>query len=220
MSSTDQQLEEPQALQPVQVLYCEICTFPPEYCEFGSSLTRCKEWLQAAHPQLFEKYYSEEALQSKLGTLSLEAQAKLEEDTAKKEAKAEAKADAALKKKMASQITIKRIERNKRKFVTAIHGLEAFGGLFARAFTSESFVDKYSVCVIDVELKKAAKFLAQKFATGASVTKNAQGQDEIVVQGDVSDEVLELIESNTGVFKGIPAANVEIVEDKKKKAAE
>ena len=41
-----------------------------------------------------------EALQSKLGTLSLEAQAKLEKETAKKEAKAEAKADAALKKKM------------------------------------------------------------------------------------------------------------------------
>ncbi|KAH0840345.1 eukaryotic translation initiation factor 1-like protein [Lanmaoa asiatica] len=214
MSSTDQQ--EPQAIQPVQVLYCEsmmsssfhifclkiffsiVCTFPPEYCEFGSSLTRCKEWLHAAHPQLFEKYYSEEALQSKLGTLSLEAQAKLEKDTAKKEAKAEAKADAALKKKMASQVTIKRIERNKRKFVTAIHGLEAF----------------------NIELKKAAKFLAQKFATGASVTKNAQGQDEIVVQGDVSDEVLGLIENNTGVFKGIPAANVELVEDKKKKAAE
>ncbi|KAN0096944.1 Translation initiation factor SUI1 [Tylopilus felleus] len=198
MSSTDQQLEDPQVVQPVQVLYCEICTFPPEYCEFGSSLTKCKEWLHAAHPQLYEKYYSEEALQSKLGTLSLQAQAKLEEDAAKKEAKAEAKADAALKKKMASQVTIKRVERNKRKFVTAIHGLEVF----------------------DVELKKVAKFLAQKFATGASVTKNAQGQDEIVVQGDVADEVLELIENKTGVFNGIPADNVEIVEDKKKKAAE
>ncbi|KAF8839307.1 density-regulated protein DRP1 [Paxillus ammoniavirescens] len=193
MSSSDQQ--EPQAIQPVQVLYCQICTFPPEYCEFGSSLTRCKEWLHETHPQLHEKYYSDEALQSKLGTLSLEAQAKLEKDTAKKEAKAEAKADAALKKKMASQISIRRIERNRRKFVTAVHGLEAF----------------------EIDLKKAAKFLAQKFATGASVTKNPQGQDEIVVQGDVSDEILELIENNTGLFKGVPAANVEIVEEKKKK---
>lgn len=34
----------------------------------------------------------------------MEAQSKLEKDTAKKEAKAEAKADAALKKKMASQV--------------------------------------------------------------------------------------------------------------------
>ncbi|KAG2073355.1 density-regulated protein DRP1 [Suillus decipiens] len=197
MSSSDQQLE-PQAVRPLEVLYCQICTFPPEYCEFGSSLTRCKEWLQGESPQLFEKYYSDEALQSKIGTLSLEAQAKLEKDTAKKEAKAEAKADAALKKKMASQVSIKRIERNKRKHVTAIHGLEAF----------------------DIDLKKAAKFLAQKFATGASVTKNAQGQDEIVVQGDVSDDVLELLEGGAGPLKGVPADNVVIVEEKKKKAAE
>jgi hypothetical protein len=41
-----------------------------------------------------------EALQAKVGTSSLEAQTKLEKETAKKEAKAEAKADAALKKKM------------------------------------------------------------------------------------------------------------------------
>ncbi|KAI0940303.1 hypothetical protein AcV5_001448 [Taiwanofungus camphoratus] len=155
-----------------------------------------------------------EALQAKLGTLSLEAQSKLEKDTAKKEAKAEAKADAALKKKMASQassfyldtgvywaltlfhkVTVKRIERNKRKFVTSIHGLEAF----------------------DVDLKKAAKFFAQRFATGASVTKGLQGQDEIVVQGDVSGDIVEMIEEGVGLLKGVPKENVVEVEEKKKK---
>lgn len=76
-------------------------------------------------PDLYDKYYSEgafacfphaiierihfkfhdpEALQAKIGTLSLEAQTKLEKETKKKEAKAEAKADAALKKKLASQV--------------------------------------------------------------------------------------------------------------------
>ncbi|KIY45141.1 density-regulated protein DRP1, partial [Fistulina hepatica ATCC 64428] len=180
---------------PVQVLYCAVCSFPPEYCEFGSRLTRCKEWLKGAHPDLYDKYYSDEALVNKVGTLSLDAQAKLEKDTAKKEAKAEAKAEAALKKKMASQVTIRRIERNKRKHVTAVYGLEAF----------------------EIDLKKAAKQFASKFATGASVTKNAQGQDEIVVQGDVSDEILEMIEEEVGLLKGIPVDNVEIVEEKKKK---
>ncbi|KAK0205256.1 translation initiation factor SUI1 [Desarmillaria ectypa] len=183
---------------PVQVLYCTVCSYPPEYCEFGEHLTRCKEWLHEAHPDLYEKYYSDEALQAKIGTLSLQAQEKLEKDTAKKEAKAEAKADAALKKKMASQITIKRIERNKRKHVTSVHGLEAFG----------------------VDLKKVAKQFASKFATGSSVTKNPQGQDEIVVQGDVSGEILEMIEDEVGLLKGIPADNVELVEEKKKKGAE
>ncbi|KAJ3734243.1 translation initiation factor SUI1 [Lentinula guzmanii] len=185
----------PESRPPVQVLYCGVCTFPVEYCEFGSSLTRCKEWLQEHDLERFNKYYSEEALHAKIGTLSLEAQSKLEQDTAKKEAKAEAKADAALKKKMASQVTIKRIERNKRKHVTSVHGLEAFG----------------------IDLKKAAKQFASKFATGASVTKNPQGQEEIVVQGDVSDEILEMIEGEVGILKGIPADNVEIVEEKTKK---
>lgn len=39
-----------------------VCTFPPEYCEFGSSITRCKEWLEEEHPDLFSKYYSDGAL--------------------------------------------------------------------------------------------------------------------------------------------------------------
>ncbi|KAJ7303520.1 translation initiation factor SUI1 [Mycena albidolilacea] len=188
----------PEPVAPLSVVYCAVCTYPPEYCEFGASLTRCKEWLKEEHPDLFDKYYSEEALQTKVGTLSLEAQTKLEKDMAKKEVKAEAKAEAALKKKMASQIIIKRIERTKRKHITSVFGLEAFG----------------------IDLKKAAKQFASKFATGASVSKNPQGLEEIVVSGDVSDEILEMIENEVGVLKGIPADNVELVEEKKKKSAE
>ncbi|KAJ7208466.1 translation initiation factor SUI1 [Mycena rebaudengoi] len=188
----------PEPVPPITVLYCAVCTYPPEYCEFGASLTRCKDWLREEHPSLFDRYYSDEALQTKVGTLSLEAQTKLEKDTAKKEAKAEAKKDAALKKKMASQVTIKRIERNKRKHITSIHGLEAFG----------------------IDLKKAAKQFSTKFATSASVTKNAAGVEEIVVAGDVSDEILEMIEEEVGVLKGIPADNVELVEEKKKKGSD
>ncbi|KAI0321972.1 translation initiation factor SUI1 [Amylostereum chailletii] len=211
MTDQDPSTSEKQAIPPVQVLYCGVCTFPIEYCEFGSSFTKCKEWLGAEHPDVYPKYYSDEALQAKLGTLSLEAQSKLEKDTAKKEAKAEAKADAAKKKKLASQVTIKRIERNKRKYVTSVHGLDAF----------------------DVDLKKASKLFAQRFATGASVTKTAAGIDEIVVQGDVSQEIFDMIaDANEGggdgggkggkkgldVLKGVVVDNVEMVEEKKKKS--
>lgn len=45
-------------------------------------------------------------MQTKIGTLSLEGQAKLEKDTAKKEAKAEAKAEAVAKKKKASMVSV------------------------------------------------------------------------------------------------------------------
>ncbi|KAI0076920.1 density-regulated protein DRP1 [Panus rudis PR-1116 ss-1] len=194
MASTAEEASTSQAVPPKEVRYCKVCTFPLEYCEFGPKFSKCKESLQKEDPELYDKFYSEEAMQAKLGTLSLEAQAKLEKDTATKEAKAEKKAEAALKKKLASQVTIKRIERNKRKYVTSIHGLEAF----------------------EIDLKKAAKQFAQKFATGASVTKNPQGQEEIVVQGDVSGDVVEMIEDGVGVLKGVPKENIVEVEEKKK----
>jgi translation initiation factor 1 (eIF-1/SUI1) len=80
----------------------------------------------------------------------------------------------------ARQVTIKRIQRNKNKYVTAIHGLEAFGALFILLRSLPASIRIYAW--VEVDLKKAAKLFAQKFATGASVTKNAQGFDEIVVQ--------------------------------------
>ncbi|KAF8324588.1 translation initiation factor SUI1, partial [Cantharellus anzutake] len=181
-----------------------VCGFPPEYCEFGSSVTRCKKWLEETHPDIYPNYYSEDALASRIGTLSLEAQEKLEQEAAKKEAKAQAKADADAKKK---QVTIKRIERTKKKHVTAIHNLDAFG----------------------IDLKKAAKLFAQRFAAGASVSKNTQGQDEIVIQGDVSDEVVDMLEeanakgpgtSGVSILAGVPADNVVLTTDKKKKAVD
>jgi density-regulated protein DRP1 len=75
-------------------------------------------------------------------------------------------------------------------------------------------------------LKKAAKLFAQRFATGGSVTKNAAGIDEIVVQGDVSQEIYDMIvEANDGkggkkgldVLKDVLVDNIEMVEEKRKK---
>ena len=68
------------------------------------------------------------------------------------------------------QITIKRSERTKRKHATHVHGLDLFG----------------------IDLKKAAKLFAGKFATGSSVSKNPQGEDEIVIQGDVGDDIVSV----------------------------
>jgi len=68
-----------------------------------------------------------------------------------------------------------------------------------------------------MDLKKMAKDMGKKFATGASVTKLASGLgEEIIVQGDVSDDIFDwLLE----VHPEIPEDNIELVEDKKKKAA-
>lgn len=62
--------------------------------------------------------------------------------------------------------------------------------------------------------KKVSKDFGKKFATGSSVTKMPSGGEEIVVQGDVSDEIEEFLLEN---YKVIPEDNIELVEDKKKK---
>jgi density-regulated protein DRP1 len=135
-----------------------------------------------------------DALSASTATLSLEARKRAEKDAHKKALKAEAAEQKAAQTIASSKVTIKRVERNKRKYVTAVSGLEAFG----------------------LENKKMAKEMGKKFATGSSVTKTAAGGEEIVVQGDVSEEIEEwLLEK----YKEIPEDNIELVEDKKKKGA-
>ena len=85
----------------------------------------------------------------------------------KKEANKKKKEERAQKAK-AKGLTITRTNRNKRKTITNVAGLEHFP---------------------DVDVKEASKLLGKKFACGASVTKGATGKDEIDIQGDFSHEV-------------------------------
>ena len=84
------------------------------------------------------------------------------------------------------------MERNKRKYVTEVSGLEAHG----------------------FELKKVAKEWGKKFACGCSVTDVASGGKVVVLQGDNSDDLFDAVVEGMGV----PEGNVECVEDKKKKS--
>ncbi|KAL2070985.1 hypothetical protein VTL71DRAFT_14011 [Oculimacula yallundae] len=188
MAEADQDLE----LQSRTVLYCGVCSLPPEYCEFGGTVKKCQEWLEKTDDDMYERLWSEDALAAATSSLSVDAQKRAEKDAHKKALKAEAaeaKQAATIK---SSKVTIKRVERNKRKFVTTITGLEAF----------------------NLENKKVAKDLGKKFATGSSVTKLASGGEEIVVQGDVSEEIEEFLMEKYPV---IPEDNYELIEDKKKK---
>ena len=127
-----------------------------------------------------------------MATLSVEAQKRAAKDAAKKESKALAAETREAERKQAAKVLIKRIERNKRKYVTAVSGLEAHG----------------------MDLKKVAKEFGKKFATGSSVTKTPSGSEEIVVQGDLSDEIYDFV---TERWPEIPEENVDCMEDKKKK---
>eukprot|EP00794_Sanderia_malayensis_P013981 gene13981-15439_t len=80
------------------------------------------------------------------------------------------KANRQAKKKTAIQrVVISKEQRSKKKSVTIVVGLSTF----------------------EIDLKKAAKLFANKFSCGSSVT----GEDEIVIQGDVSYDVVELIQN-------------------------
>jgi density-regulated protein DRP1 len=119
--------ENPQQNRGRHVVYCGICTLPPEYCEYGGTIKKCQEWLRSHHAELYEKIWSAEALAEAAADLSVEARERAEKDAQKKAAKAEAQEKKDAEKLASSHVTIKRIERNKRKFVTAVTGLEAFG---------------------------------------------------------------------------------------------
>lgn len=193
MADTEQ-ADAPSEPQGRHVVYCGVCTLPPEFCEYGGTVKKCQEWLEKAQPAMYEKIWSPEALEAATASLSVAAQERAAKDAKKKAAQAE-KAEQKQADKMAnSVVTIKRVERNKRKHVTAVSGLEAFG----------------------LELKKVAKEFGKKFATGSSVTRLPSGGEEIVVQGDVSDEIEEFLLEK---YKEIPEDNIELVEDKKKKSS-
>lgn len=61
-----------------------------------------------------------------------------------------------------------------------------------------------------------AKELGKKFATGSSVTKIPSGGEEIVVQGDVSEDLEEFLLDK---YDEIPEDHIEMVDEKKKKKA-
>ncbi|KAI1958561.1 Translation machinery-associated protein 22, partial [Ophidiomyces ophidiicola] len=96
---------EPQARH---IVYCGVCTLPPEYCEFGGTAKKCEEWIQTTHPDLHQKLYSEEAIAANLSALSLEARQRAAKDAAKKEAKAALVETRNQERKAAAMIQIKR----------------------------------------------------------------------------------------------------------------
>ncbi|SCU79127.1 LAFA_0B00914g1_1 [Lachancea sp. 'fantastica'] len=181
------------------VVYCGVCTYPLDYCEFSGKLKRCKVWVQENHPSLFSKYYGDaevEETTSKLAASSIgdEREEKLEKDLKRLQSKQENREQRELAKKLSSKVIIKREARTKRKSMVAISGLEVF----------------------EIDMKKLAKTFASKFATGCSVSKNAEKKEEIVIQGDLADEVEAYIHKLLEE-KGMKDVKVEKIDTKKKK---
>lgn len=85
------------------------------------------------------------------------------------------------------KITVSRAPRGKKKSVTVVIGLHTFGELnyILMLIGINCLINTF----LGVDLKAAAKFFGTKFACGSSVT----GEDEIVIQGDVKDDLFDVI---------------------------
>jgi density-regulated protein DRP1 len=99
--------------EPVQVVYCAVCTFPVEFCEFSDNFTSCKKWLAVHHPEAYPEL-SEEFERIRNGEEPVEE---------------EKKAVPGKKVKFVSkkQVVVSILKRGKTKNITKIDGLKDFG---------------------------------------------------------------------------------------------
>jgi hypothetical protein len=58
---------EVEALSPLTVVYCPVCTLPPEFCQHGPCFERCLPWLRENFPQ----YLTEEQLSTSMAAATL-----------------------------------------------------------------------------------------------------------------------------------------------------
>lgn len=94
------------------VVYCRVCKFPPEYCEFSKTFAECQQDTLQQHPALAATLWPE------LAAATLET---AEPNKDSKDATHGAKA----KKQPKKIVTIQTVERTKRKRTTVVMNLEA-----------------------------------------------------------------------------------------------
>ncbi|XP_033030136.1 density-regulated protein [Lacerta agilis] len=157
----------PDADYPLRVLYCGVCSLPTEYCEYMPDVAKCRQWLEKNFPNEFAKLTVENSPKQESGVG--EGQGTVGEEEEKKKQKRGGRGQIKQKKKTVPQkVTIAKIPRAKKKYVTRVCGLATF----------------------EIDLKEAQRFFAQKFSCGASVT----GEDEIIIQGDFTDDIIDVIQ--------------------------
>ncbi|KAK9142376.1 hypothetical protein Syun_011776 [Stephania yunnanensis] len=202
--------EKPQA---VRVHYCQVCSLPAEFCEFGPDFEKCKPWLIQNAPDLYPDLLKEasdrdaDKVSDQLQSVEISSRggdgggaavaaavavaAASSGASASKQEEVKRLPGGKIKKKEKQEVVIEKIVRNKRKCVTTVKGLELFG----------------------VKLNDASKKLGKKFATGASVVKGPTEKEQIDVQGDISYDIVDFI---TDTWPDVPAAAIYFIEDGRK----
>lgn len=239
-------------IEPKSILYCGICSWPPEFCEFGITKKKCQTWLNENHPDLYQSVYptagnlstantpdelnkkskpnttdkkditgettggedgsnddivTKKLLEKGVSELSISKEEKLQQELNKRAAKEELKLERKQLEKISnSKIIIKKISRNKKKSIVSISGLEILETTAGTTGTSNN----------KVSIKSLQKKFSSKFATGTSVVKNAENKSDILIQGDVFEEVHQFI-VNLLQEQGLNDIKIELTDDKLKK---
>ncbi|RKO95499.1 hypothetical protein CAUPRSCDRAFT_2482, partial [Caulochytrium protostelioides] len=94
-----------------------VCHLPPEYCTWGPNPAKCKVWLRDNHPDMFTVLWNDADLTAELEQLQI-SEAKASETAPTLTPKQKKKAE------QAKRVTIKRVERTKRKCVVIVTGLD------------------------------------------------------------------------------------------------
>ncbi|XVF88763.1 hypothetical protein PTKIN_Ptkin19aG0077700 [Pterospermum kingtungense] len=158
--------------QPLLVQYCQVCSLPAEYCEFGPEFDKCKPWLIQNAPDLYPddllkvvnaKEEADKVADQLKSTGISSADAAAGGSSEPKQEEVKCLSGGKIKKKK-KEVVIEKVMRNKQKGITTVKGLELFV----------------------VKLSDASKKLGKKFATGASVVKGPTHKEQIDVQGDIS----------------------------------
>ena len=96
------------------------------------------------------------------------------------------------KKPKAKEVVVTRATRQRKKAITSVEGLDLFG----------------------VKLADAAKAFGKKYACGSSVITNPSQKEQVDIQGDVQEQVPELILEKYGKANGIEAKNIIMIVEK------
>lgn len=186
-------------LRPMEVLYCDVCSLPAEYCEFGPDFEKCKPWLIKNAPELYPDLVKEEADKTAEQLEGLEILGRPTKgggSTSELRSEEEVKTlpGGKVKKKEKPEVVVEKVVRNKRKSVTIVKGLEMFG----------------------IKLTDASKKFGKKFASGASVVKGPTEKEQVDVQGDFMYEIVDFIAES---WKNVPGSSIFVLEDGKKVSA-
>ncbi|KFO23530.1 Coiled-coil domain-containing protein 62 [Fukomys damarensis] len=145
-----------------------VCSLPTEYCEYMPDVTKCRQWLEKNFPNEFAKLTVENSPKQEAGIS--EGQGSVGEEEEKKKQKRGGRGQIKQKKKTVPQkVTIAKIPRAKKKYVTRVCGLATF----------------------------------------------VTGEDEIIIQGDFTDDIIEVIQEKWSEKIGSEVENSTIEKQRK-----